>query len=74
MKKLVVITGASSGIGEAVAKRMSQAGHPVLLLARREQILESFNLPDSLCKRVDVTDLNAMKAAIHEAEVEYSIS
>lgn len=42
MKKLVVITGASSGIGESVAKRMSQAGHPVLLLARRSQITEGF--------------------------------
>ena len=46
MKKLVVITGASSGIGESVAKRMSQAGHPVLLLARRSQITEGFHLPD----------------------------
>ncbi len=34
-KPLVVITGASSGIGEAVAKAMSKLGHPLLLLARR---------------------------------------
>ncbi len=71
MKKLVVITGASSGIGESVAKRMSQAGHPVLLLARRSQITEGFHLPDSLCRSVDVTDLAAMKAAIAEAESLY---
>ncbi|CAM8319892.1 MULTISPECIES: SDR family oxidoreductase [Morganella] len=71
MKKLVVITGASSGIGESVAKRMSKAGHPVLLLARRSQITEGFHLPDSLCRSVDVTDLAAMKAAIAEAESLY---
>ena len=35
MKKLVVITGASSGIGEAIAKHFSEAGYPLLLVARR---------------------------------------
>ena len=33
MTKLVVITGASSGIGKATALRFSQAGYALLLLA-----------------------------------------
>jgi uncharacterized protein len=37
--KLVLISGASSGIGEALAKRYGQAGAHVLLLARNEQRL-----------------------------------
>jgi len=32
---LVVVTGASAGIGEAVAAGFAKAGHPVLLIARR---------------------------------------
>lgn len=34
-KGLVVITGVSAGIGEATAIRFSEAGYPLLLIARR---------------------------------------
>ncbi|GAL22793.1 oxidoreductase [Vibrio maritimus] len=51
MKKLVVITGASSGIGEAIARRLSDAGHPLLLLARRVEKLEALQLPNTLCEK-----------------------
>ena len=68
MKKLVVVTGASSGIGMEFAKRFSKEGHPVLLLARRREVMEQLNLPNCLCRSVDVTDLAAMQAAICEAE------
>src|SRR5262249_56829012 len=37
--KLVLISGASSGIGEALAKRYGHAGDHVLLLARNEERL-----------------------------------
>lgn len=71
MKGLVVITGASSGIGAKIAETMSKNGHPVLLLSRRLEEMEALNLPNSLCKSVDVTDLEAMKAAIIEAEEKF---
>lgn len=71
MKKLVVITGASSGIGAAIARSMSEAGHPVLLLSRRLEAMEALNLPNTLCASVDVTDLLAMRKAITDAEVKY---
>ncbi|MCF7791946.1 MAG: SDR family oxidoreductase [Victivallales bacterium] len=70
-KPLVVITGASSGIGEAVAKHFSNAGYPLLLLARRLEKLESLNLPKTICKKVDVTDKREFTLAIKEAEQKY---
>ena len=71
MKKLIVVTGASSGIGTEIAKSFSEKGHPVLLLSRRLEKMEELTLPNSLCKSVDVTDLNAMTDAIKEAEEKY---
>ncbi|MBE1275664.1 MULTISPECIES: SDR family oxidoreductase [Enterovibrio] len=71
MKKLVVITGASSGIGEAIAKQFSAQGHPLLLLARRVDRLEALNLPNTLCKHVDVTDKASFDDAIAAAEAMY---
>ncbi len=70
-KPLVVITGASSGIGEAIARRMSEAGYALLLIARRVERLQALNLPDSICARVDITDKAAFEAAIVIAEAQY---
>jgi len=70
-KPLVVITGASSGIGEATARAFAKAGHPLLLLARRLARMEAMDLPNSLCQKVDVRDRDAIEAAIREAESRY---
>ncbi|ELJ8821073.1 SDR family oxidoreductase [Vibrio parahaemolyticus] len=71
MKKLVVITGASSGIGEAIARRFSEEGHPLLLMARRVERLEALNLPNTLCEKVDVTDQASLITAIEKAEAQF---
>lgn len=71
MKKLIVVTGASSGIGREIAKKFSNNGHPVLLLARRLEKMEELNLPNSLCKSVDVTNLEMVRKAIKEAEQKF---
>jgi len=71
MKELIVITGASSGIGEATAKTFSNLGHPLLLIARRVEKLEALNLPNAICAKVDVTDFEAVKTTIKNAEEKY---
>ncbi|MEU9125796.1 SDR family oxidoreductase [Streptomyces sp. NPDC048506] len=67
-KPLIVITGASSGIGAATARLLSAQGHPLLLLARRLEKLEELGLPETLCRKVDVTDRDAVEVAVREAE------
>ena len=37
--KVIIVTGASSGIGLAVAKHLLEASHKVVLVARREEPL-----------------------------------
>lgn len=70
-KGLVVITGASSGIGMATAKAFIEKGHPLLLIARREKLLESLKGDKVLCRKADVTDLVGFKKAVHEAEAKF---
>ena len=71
MKGLVVITGASSGIGKELAVSFSREWHPVLLLARRKYLMEELNLENCICKSVDITKENEVKQAILEAEEKY---
>lgn len=70
---LVVITGASSGIGAAIARRFAKAHFPLALLARRLDRLEA--LKKELGKNVfiyelDVTDSARVKEAMARIERE----
>ncbi len=71
MKQLIVITGASSGIGAAMAQAFNAKGHPLLLLARRVEPMEALKLENTMCVSVDVTDAAAMKTAIAAAEEKF---
>ena len=70
-KPLVVITGASSGIGAATAHTFSKAGHPLLLLARRVDRMKALGLPNTVCRQVDVRDRKAVADAVAEGEKKY---
>ncbi|CAJ50129.1 SDR family oxidoreductase [Bordetella avium] len=67
-KPLIVITGASSGIGLATARLFSSWGHPLLLLARRLEKMQALSLPNACVLSVDVTDRAALVAAVQEGE------
>jgi NADP-dependent 3-hydroxy acid dehydrogenase YdfG len=75
--KIVVITGASSGLGEATARLLSSEGASVVLGARRADRLQS--LADELSGRggealaleTDVTDCNQVKRLVDSAVEKY---
>ena len=67
-KPLVAITGASSGIGAATARAFSQAGHPVLMMARRTQRMLEMNLPNAVVETVDVRQRDQIAEAVANGE------
>jgi NADP-dependent 3-hydroxy acid dehydrogenase YdfG len=70
-KSLIIITGASSSIGAAIAKIFSDAGYPLGLLARNLDAMKELNLPNTLCVSVDVTDFDALQKAIRQCEQKF---
>ena len=54
MKKYIVITGASSGIGAATAKAFARRGENLILIARRAELLQS--LKDEIAKMSPESD------------------
>lgn len=68
---LIIITGASSGIGAEIAKQFSQAGFALGLLARNLQALKDLNLPNTVCIETDITDATAFKNAVIASEKKF---
>ena len=69
--RLIVITGASSGFGLEMAKEFANDGYTLLLLARRIEKMEALQLPNTMCRKVDVTNKEEFEAAVREAEAKY---
>ena len=65
MKKTVLVTGASAGFGDAIARRMVKDGHRVIATARRKDRLDALQKElggDLLAFALDVTDKAAVAA------------
>ncbi|TJZ38501.1 SDR family NAD(P)-dependent oxidoreductase, partial [Priestia megaterium] len=75
--KVVIITGASSGIGEATAKELSSKGAKLVLAARREDRLKTLqedikeNGGEAIYKVVDVTSHDQMQELAQYALSEF---
>ena len=67
-KPLVVITGATHGIGKALADAFAAEGHRLLLIARHREPLEGITAELATQAAVDVADYAALEAAIRAAE------
>jgi NADP-dependent 3-hydroxy acid dehydrogenase YdfG len=68
---LVIVTGASHGIGRAVAAAFAREGHPLLLIARHGAKIEELASTPHHFAEVDVADFPRLKAAIEEAEAAF---
>jgi len=70
------ITGATSGIGRAIAVALAQAGYQVYAVGRNEAAMETLRLerPRIIPLAVDVTDRDALAAATAGLEVDVLIN
>jgi len=74
-EKTAIITGASSGIGQAIAEKLAEKDAYVVLLARREKKLaeivtsinENAGKTRALAIRADVTNVTEMERAFQQA-------
>ncbi|WP_129785848.1 SDR family oxidoreductase [Promicromonospora panici] len=75
--KVVLVTGASSGIGEATALRLAAEGHQVVLGARRTDRLQALTEKikadggQATAQRLDVTDRDAVRDVVDEVVEEH---
>ncbi|GHA43305.1 oxidoreductase [Salinimicrobium marinum] len=67
--KVAVVTGASSGIGKAIAKKLSSEGCKVALASRSVDKLQEIGKglkAESMAVRMDVTDTESVKGAFED--------
>lgn len=71
MGDVVLITGCSSGIGEATAARLAKAGHTVYATARKPATLADLEKAGCRTLALDVTDSVTMENAVARIEAQH---
>ena len=72
--KRILLTGASSGIGEAAAEKFARRGAKVVVAARRQKLLDAVveriarNGGDATAHAVDLSDLDAIDELVAKVE------
>jgi NAD(P)-dependent dehydrogenase (short-subunit alcohol dehydrogenase family) len=67
----VLITGCSSGVGAATARRFLRAGHPVYATARRPAALTDLVQAGAVALPLDLTDEASMRSAVKTVEADH---
>jgi len=72
--KRILLTGASSGIGEAAAEQFARAGATVVVVARRQELLDALAGRitaaggDAMAIACDISDMDAVDALVADVE------
>jgi short-subunit dehydrogenase len=66
MKKTILITGASSGIGKVTAERLITEGHKVYCAARRVEKMKDLEEQGGVALEMDVTKHDSVKNAVEK--------
>lgn len=77
MRKVVFITGASSGLGMAMAREFAERGYSLVLAARRQSLLDDLSLQlksrygcQVLVIPLDVVDCDAVEQSLQQAQAQ----
>src|SRR5215211_8004366 len=71
MGPLVIITGATHGIGRALAQAFARVKHPLLLIVRHSAVIDGLADVPHRFAEMDVADFARFQAAVKEAEAAF---